>query len=114
MVEYGLEQKLNLIFHALADGTRRSLLDKIKNGPTQVTALADHYPVSLNAISKHIKVLEKAGLIKRNIEGRVHLCEANPKEFESAQEWINTYTNFWNDKLDNLEKYVKNKRSNDE
>jgi DNA-binding transcriptional ArsR family regulator len=111
MVEYSSEQKLNHIFHALADETRRSLLEKIKNSPVRVTELASDYPVSLNSISKHIKVLEKAGLIKRNIEGRVHLCEANPKELEKADKWIKKYTNFWNEKLNNLEKYItKNKK----
>ena len=110
MVEYNIEQKLNHIFHALADGTRRSLLEKIKTAPTRVTTLASEYPVSLNAISKHIKVLEKAGLIRRNIEGRVHLCEANPKELDAADKWIKKYTDFWNDKLNNLEDYVLKKK----
>ena len=109
MVEYNFEENLNHIFHALADTTRRSLLEKIKTGPVRVTALASHYPVSLNAISKHIKVLEKAGLIKRNIEGRVHLCEANPEALETAEEWIKKYTHFWNERLNNLEKYVMKK-----
>ena len=110
MVEYNSEEKLNHIFHALADGTRRSLLEKIKRNPVGVTTLAKEYPVSLNAISKHIKVLEKAGLIKRNIEGRVHLCEANPSELQTAEKWIQKYTNFWMNKLDNLEKYVSKKK----
>jgi DNA-binding transcriptional ArsR family regulator len=110
MVEYSSEQKLNLIFHALADETRRSLLEKIKHSPVRVTTLAEGYPISLNAVSKHLKVLEKANLISRNIEGRVHLCEANPEELESASSWIKKYTSFWNKKLDQLETYVlKNK-----
>ena len=99
MVEYNYEQKLNNIFHALGDETRRSLLEKIKSKPIRVTSLAEEYPISLNAISKHIKVLEKAGLIKRNIIGRTHLCEANPEELEKVQVWIKKYTDFWNDKL---------------
>ena len=110
MVERREEQKLNLIFHALADGTRRSLLEKIKSEPVRVTTLAQDYPVSLNAISKHLKVLEKAGLIQRSIEGRVHLCVANPEELESAKGWIKEYTDFWNDKLNNLERYISKKQ----
>ena len=110
MVEYNKEQKLNHIFHALSDETRRSLLEKIKEKPVRVTTLANDYPVSLNAISKHIKVLEKAGLIKRNIEGRVHLCQANPKELLTAEKWIQKYTKFWNEKLNNLETYVLKKK----
>ena len=92
------------------DETHRSLLEKIRQKPLRVTTLAEGYPVSLNAISKHIKFLEKAGLIKRNIEGRVHLCEANPDELKNAEKWIKKYTNFWNSKLDNLETYVFNKK----
>jgi DNA-binding transcriptional ArsR family regulator len=110
MVEYDFEQKLDYVFHALADRTRRSLLEKIKRKPVRVTELAGEFPISLNAISKHLKVLEKAGLIKRNIEGRVHLCQANPEQLQSAGKWIKKYTNFWNEKLDNLEKYVSKKR----
>ena len=105
-----IEQKLNNIFHALADETRRSLLEKVKRNPQRVTDLAEAYPISLNAVSKHIKVLEKAGLINRNIEGRVHLCEANPEELIEANNWIKKYTDFWNEKLNNLEAYVSSKK----
>ncbi len=110
MVEQCFDKKLDLIFHALADATRRSLLEKIKQAPKRVTELAAEYPVSLNAISKHLKVLEKASLIERTIEGRTHLCIANPKELKTAEKWIEHYTSFWNERLDNLEDYINKKK----
>lgn len=113
MVEYNnkriYENDLDLIFHALSDQTRRSLLQKVRSKPMRVTDLAQDYDVSLNAISKHLRVLEKAKLIKRNIEGRVNFCESNPKELMKAEEWLETYQKFWSDKLNRLEKFVNEK-----
>ena len=113
MVEYNSKQnnqdELSLIFHALADRTRRSLLKEVQEKPMRVTDLAKNYDVSLNAISKHLKVLEKANLISRKKEGRVHFCESNPRELVKAEEWIDTYQMFWMDRLDRLEKFVSKK-----
>ena len=110
MVEYTNEDKLDLVFHALADATRRSLLEKVKESPKRVTDLASEYSISLNAVSKHLKVLEKAELIQRKVSGRVHFCEANPAELERVQKWIEHYTSFWNQRLDQLENFVSNKK----
>lgn len=110
MVEYTNEDKLDLVFHALADATRRSLLEKVKKSPMRVTDLAAEYSMSLNAVSKHLKVLEKAELIQREVSGRVHFCQANPAELEKAQKWIDHYTSFWNQRLDQLESFVSNKK----
>ena len=114
MVEYSKisekEKHLNLVFHALSDHTRRSLLDKVKHKPRRVTDLAGEYDCSLNAISKHLKVLEKANLITRIVEGRVHHCVPNPKELVRAQKWINTYTKLWTERLDQLEQVLMKKQ----
>ena len=110
MVEYSKQDKqLDLVFHALADSTRRSLLKKLKGPEVCVTDLAAHYDVSLNAISKHLKVLEKANLIDRNIVGRVHLCKMNPKKLKDIEKWMLPYKKFWEKGLDNLEQYLKTK-----
>jgi DNA-binding transcriptional ArsR family regulator len=114
MVEYSKndiiqEDALDSIFHALSDRTRRSLLSKITTEPKRISDLASDYDVSLNAISKHIKVLEKANLIERNIEGRTHYCRMNPSELITAQEWINQYEEFWTSRLDSLESFLINK-----
>jgi DNA-binding transcriptional ArsR family regulator len=118
MVEYKGKQivteqdRLDVIFHALSDRTRRSLLSKITVSPLRVTELANGYDVSLNSISKHIKVLERANLVTRKIQGRVHYCQMNPAELETAEKWIKQYELFWNDRLDALEKVLfKNKKS---
>ena len=110
MVEYSKEDQLDLIFHALSDRTRRNLLNRITSRPQRITDLAANYEVSLNSISKHIKVLEKAILVIRNVEGRVHYCQMNPKELKKAQTWIKKYEKFWNDRLDSLEEFVINKK----
>ena len=113
MVEYNSnnsdENDLSLIFHALSDQTRRSLLNDVSSKPMRVTDLAKNYDVSLNAISKHLKVLEKAKLINRNIAGRVHFCESNPDELGKVEEWLETYQKFWTDKLEKLEEFVNQK-----
>lgn len=111
MVEYKSNDKqLDLVFHALADGTRRSLLHQLKSDDFRISDLAQHYDVSLNAISKHIKVLEKAGLIKREIKGRTHFCQINANRLKDIEKWMAPYREFWEDSLDNLESYLKNKK----
>lgn len=109
MVEHTIHTDLDHLFHALADRTRRSLLAKLQPGPKRVTDLADEYEISLNAISKHLKVLEKAKLISRQIEGREHFCLPNPSELKKAQAWLDAYTVFWEDKLDRLDDYISKK-----
>lgn len=110
MVECTNEDKLDLVFHALSDATRRSLLEKVKASPRGVTDLAKEYSMSLNAVSKHLKVLEKAELIQRKVSGRVHFCEANPAQLDRVQKWISHYTSFWNDRLDSLDEFISKKK----
>jgi DNA-binding transcriptional ArsR family regulator len=104
MVEYTSKQ-LDLIFHALADGTRRKILKKIAQRPTNVTLLAEPFAMSLNAVSKHLKVLEGAGLIKRIKQGRMYYCEFNHQPLEQASELIDQLQNYWEKRLDALETY---------
>ena len=106
MVEHNKDDYLDRVFHSLADGTRRSILLQLKKGPMRVTDLAEKYDCSLNAVSKHIKVLERADLIKRDVQGRTHLCSVNPQQLKNAQQWIETYRSFWTKKLGQLEKFV--------
>lgn len=102
MVEY-TSQKLDTIFHALADPTRRGMLAMLMAGPQTVSDMAEPYDMSLAAASKHIKKLEAAGLIEREIKGRVHHCRLAPKELKAAAEWLRRYEVFWNERLDALE-----------
>jgi DNA-binding transcriptional ArsR family regulator len=105
---------LDLVFGAIADATRRSMLDRLRAGPLTVTELAEPYAISLNAVSKHVKTLERAGLISRRISGRVHSCSLNATKLENANKWISYYSEFWSQRLDRLEQHlvVKQTRAN--
>ncbi len=91
------------IFLALADQTRRAIINVLQNGNAKVTELAARFPISLNAVSKHLKILQRAGLIEREIKGREHWCSLNPEPIREVRQWVETYENFWNRKLDSLE-----------
>ncbi|HUN58602.1 MAG TPA: metalloregulator ArsR/SmtB family transcription factor [Candidatus Binataceae bacterium] len=106
MVELQTPQ-LNSVFHALGDPTRRRMLRELADGERTVTQLADPFAISLAAASKHIKVLENAGLLRREVRGRTHLCRLDPGPLASAQEWLNFYERFWNDRLDALERLLR-------
>ena len=101
---------LDAVFGAISDATRRSMLDRLRGGPLTVTELAKPYAMSLNAVSKHVKTLERAGLIQREIRGREHSCRLNAERMEAAQDWMNHYTRFWTDSIDALEKHLIAKR----
>lgn len=94
---------LDRVFHALADPTRRALLTRLARGDATVGELAQPFTTSLPAISKHLKVLEQAGLLSREVRGREHHCRLAPGPLRSAGEWIGYYRRFWNERLDALE-----------
>lgn len=111
MIRSDIQAKtLDLVFGAIADSTRRSILDRLRSGPLTVTALAEPYAMSLNAVSKHVKTLERAGLIRRKIRGREHSCQLDARRFEEAMNWMSYYTRFWNDRMDALEKHLANRQ----
>ena len=93
MVEYS--QKISTILKAVSDSTRRSILTLLcQQGPSRITEVASHYCMSLNAVSKHIKALESAGLIKRTTIGRVHLIEADLEQFHLIKTWFSEMESF--------------------
>lgn len=110
MVEYNQQEDLDRVFHALSDATRRKILKRLKNGPEQVTSLAKHYSISLNGVSKHLKALEAAQLIRREVLGRSHYCHLNAIRMKRAQKWIDEYREFWTTRLDALEKHLQEKQ----
>lgn len=97
---------LDSTFGALADATRRGILAQLVNGETSVSDLAAPYDVSLPAVSKHLRVLEQAGLILRQKRGRVHLCRLAPEPMQNASEWLERYRRFWDVQLDSLKRYL--------
>ena len=102
MVEHD-SQTLDNIFHALGDATRRAMLAELATGGRTVGELAEPFAMSLAAASKHIKVLEAAGLIRRDVRGRTHVCSLDPVPLMRADQWIGIYRRFWTDRLDTLE-----------
>ena len=101
MVEHN--ENLSGLLKAVSDTTRRSLLTQLcQHGPSRVTDLAAFYDMSLNAISKHIKVLEKAGLVSRKTIGRTHLIEANLGNISVLENWLKELKSIWEIRLDKL------------
>jgi DNA-binding transcriptional ArsR family regulator len=98
---------LNSIFHALGDATRRRMLRELADGERTVGQLAEPFAISLAASSKHIKVLEDAGLIRRDVRGRTHLCRLDPGPLASAHQWLSFYERFWTARLDVLERLLR-------
>jgi DNA-binding transcriptional ArsR family regulator len=100
------EERLDAVFHALSDRTRRALLARLRTRPAMITELAKPFAMSLPALSRHIRVLESAGLIERTIAGRVHECALNATPLKSIEAWISHYTPFWEGTLDSLARHV--------
>jgi len=102
MVEYD-DNRLNEVFRALADPTRRAMLqDLATTGPRTVSELAAPFDISLAGASKHIQSLEQAGLVRREVRGRVHTCRLDAAPLHTGMEWLRHYERFWNGKLDAL------------
>lgn len=94
------------MFHALADPTRRAMVRSLAEGERTVGELAAPHPLSLAAASKHVKVLERAGLLRRTVLGRRHVCRLDPAPLAAATDHLRFYEDFWNGRIDALERYV--------
>jgi DNA-binding transcriptional ArsR family regulator len=105
MVKYMRAASLDAVFGALSDPIRRRILELLARAELCVTDLAKPFSISLPAISKHLRVLEKAGLIKREREGRVHRFRLEAKPIRDAADWIERYQSFWDGQLDSLAEY---------
>ena len=104
-------QHLNGLFAALADPTRRAIVAGLAAGPRTVGEIAAPFDMSLAAVSKHIHVLDHAGIIRRKRKGRSIRCELQPARLRPVADWIGNYEHFWNERLDKLEQVIKeNKR----
>ena len=97
------DARLDAVFHALGDATRRQMLRSLSGGQRTVGELARPFDMSLAAASKHIKALEKAGLVRRTVQGRTHICRLEARPLEDAHDWIGAYERFWTARLDVLE-----------
>jgi len=106
-----LESRLDHIFGAVADPTRRAILRRLGKSPARVTEIAKDFPISLNSVSKHLQVLERAGLLRREIRGREHLCALNVQPLREASGWMEEVRTFWESRLDALERHLVSKRT---
>jgi DNA-binding transcriptional ArsR family regulator len=99
--------RLDAVFHALGDGTRRRMLRDLSRGERTVGQLAEPFAMSLAAASKHIKALESAGLIRREVRGRTHVCRLEPGPLANAHQWLGFYERFWTDRLTVLDRLLR-------
>jgi DNA-binding transcriptional ArsR family regulator len=104
MVEYPAES-LNRVFHALADPTRRAILRALTPGERTIGELSAPFAMTFAAASKHVKVLEGAGLVERRILGRSHFCRLQPAPLAAADSWLHFYERYWTDRIDRLEQH---------
>ena len=98
---------LSLVFAALADPTRRAILARLSSGQLSVNELAAPFKITLPGISKHLKVLEKAGLIERTREAQWRPCKLRAEPLKQADDWIGQYKRFWEESFDRLDAYLK-------
>ena len=109
MVELN-QSELGSTYAALADPSRRAILTRLRGGAARVTEIAEPFDMSLNAVSKHIRVLERAGLIRREISGRDHFLSVNVEPLIEASRWIEEQKTFWERRLDSLESFLEQKK----
>ncbi|NYH90398.1 ArsR/SmtB family transcription factor [Actinopolymorpha rutila] len=98
--------ELDLVFHALADPTRRAMVERMTSGPVSVSELARPLPMSLAAALQHVQVLEASGLVHTQKEGRVRMCRIEPKTLRNAEKWILERRATWEARLDRLDKLL--------
>jgi DNA-binding transcriptional ArsR family regulator len=109
MVKYfpaALHASLNATFGALSDPTRRAILVRLSQGESTVKALAAPFAMSLPAVSKHLRILETAGLLKREIDGRAHRCRLDADPLKEASVWLDHYRRFWEAQFDALQEFL--------
>ena len=101
-----MPQQLSTTYAAIADPTRRAILDRLAAGEASVTELAEPFQISLPAISRHLKVLERAGLIARGRDAQRRPCRLEPQRLKQAAEWLGTYRQFWEASYSRLDDYL--------
>jgi DNA-binding transcriptional ArsR family regulator len=98
--------RLNHVFGAVADPTRRAILSRLGRNPARITDIAKDFPISLNSVSKHLRILERAGLVRREVRGREHVCTLNAQPLREAAGWMEEVRSFWEARLDALERHI--------
>jgi DNA-binding transcriptional ArsR family regulator len=101
-----MDDSISATFSALADPTRRAILARLALGETSVTELAEPFEMSMPAVSKHLRVLQQAGLISRSREAQWRPCKLNPGPLQKAADWLDEYRKFWEQSFDRLDSYL--------
>jgi DNA-binding transcriptional ArsR family regulator len=101
---------LSTVLSAISHPSRRAILRRLAEGPARVTEIAAPFDMSLNAVSKHLKVLEGAGLVDRDVQGRDHVIRFRGEPLRTVSDWVHEYERFWTERLDNMEQFFKNKK----
>ena len=108
MVQY--QATLDRTFSALADPTRRDILERLGRGPATISELAEPYGMSLTGLKKHVRILEEADLVTTEKVGRTRECRLGPEQLDDAAQWIEIYRSHWERRLDRLEAYLERKK----
>ncbi len=111
MVEH-YQTRLDLIFRSLGDPTRRAMLERLAKGEQTVSELAAPHRMSLAAASKHIQTLERAGLVKRTVRGRIHYCRIDPRPLARADDWLHSYERLWDTRIERLVELLRHPDNN--
>jgi DNA-binding transcriptional ArsR family regulator len=106
------QARLDLVFKALSDPTRRAMLDRLAKAELTVSELAAPYRMSLAAASKHIQTLERASLVKRTVRGRIHYCRIDPRPLERADDWLRSYERLWDTRIARLAELLRHPDNN--
>ena len=102
--------ELSSVLGAISHPSRRAILHRLTDGPARVTEIAAPFDMSLNAVSKHLKVLEGAGLVDRDVQGRDHLIRLRGEPLRLVSDWVHEYQQYWTERLDRLERYFTDKK----
>jgi DNA-binding transcriptional ArsR family regulator len=102
--------QLDCVLAAVCDPTRRAIIDRLAKGPARVTDVAEPLPMSLAAVSKHVQVLERAGLVRRSRQGREYVLSLDARPLREVARWANRYERYWTERVDRLEAFFKEKR----
>ena len=100
------EEKLSAIFAALSDRTRRGMLSRLARGPATVGELGEPFDITKGAVTKHVRVLERSGLLRRDVLGRVHRCELETEPLDQAQRWVAEVRAYWEARFDDIASYL--------
>jgi DNA-binding transcriptional ArsR family regulator len=102
MVQHRAHASIDHVAAAISDPTRRAILDRLARGPARISEVAEPFPMTLTGFCKHVRVLERAGLVRRTRRGRDNTLELSPAPLREVARWVLQYEQFWNDRLDRL------------